>query len=117
MMSRPMTVVVVAVMVASLAVVGLVTGTGGSRDNANGSIPVGDLGDISGRWVAGNDVGAPSPVTGVMSLTFADGSVLVETGCNTGRGGAFVVDSRLVVEEIATTRKACPLRSRSRRRG
>ncbi|MEO7422305.1 MAG: META domain-containing protein [Ornithinibacter sp.] len=103
-----MTVAVVAVAVASLAVAGLLTGTGGARDNANGSIPVGSLGDLSGRWVAANDVGAPAPVVGEVSLTFSDGFVLVRTGCNTGRARASVVDSRLVLEELATTRKACP---------
>lgn len=108
MMSRPMTVAVVVVTVASLAVVGLVAGTGGGGGNANGSVPVGTLDDVSGRWAPVNDLAAPAPVTGAMSLTFADGYVFVETGCNTGRGGAQVLDSRLVVRDLATTRKACP---------
>ncbi|MEO5608519.1 MAG: META domain-containing protein [Ornithinibacter sp.] len=108
MRRRPMTLAVVAVTVTSLAVVGVLTGTGGARENANGSIPVGSLGDINGSWVAGNDFGAPAPVVGTVSLTIADGFVLVETGCNTGRARASVVDSRLVLEELATTRKSCP---------
>ncbi len=106
MMSRPMTVAVVAITVASLAVVGLVAGTAGGGA-AGGATPVSNLADITGRWVPVDDTGAPAPVAGTMSLTFADGFVLVETGCNTGRGGASVEDSRLVVEELATTRKAC----------
>lgn len=108
MMSRPMTVAVVAVMVVSIAFVGLLTGTGGAREDADGPVPVGSLDDISGTWVSGEDVGAPAPVVGSLRLTFADGFVLVDTGCNTGRAAASVLDSHLVVEQVATTRMACP---------
>lgn len=103
-----MTIAVVAVTVASIALVGLLTGTGGARDNANGSTPVASLDDISGTWASGQDFGAPAPIVGSLRLMFADGFVLVETGCNTGRAAASVVDSHLVVDELATTRMACP---------
>ncbi len=107
MMGRPATIAVVAVTVASLTVVGLLGSIGAGGDTTNGSTPVRALDDVAGRWAPVNDVGAPAAVIGPMSLTFSDGYVLVETGCNTGRGGASVSDSRLVVEALATTRKAC----------
>lgn len=109
MMSRPMTVAVVTVMVVSfvvVGVVGVVAGTGGG--GARGSDPVGSLEEVRGRWVPVDDTGAPAPVIATMSLTFADGLVLVETGCNNGRSAAVVLDSRLVIDALATTRKACP---------
>jgi len=106
-MGRPATIAVVAVTVASLTVVGLLGSVGGGG-TASGPTPVAGLDDVAGRWAPVDDSRAPAPVVGSMSLTFSEGFVLVETGCNTGRGGASVSGSRLLVEALATTRKACP---------
>jgi len=41
------------------------------------------------------------------SLTFADGTVNVNAGCNTGSGGVVITDTTITFEPIATTRMAC----------
>jgi heat shock protein HslJ len=42
-----------------------------------------------------------------LTLSFADGNVSADFGCNTGSGPYRVEDGALVVERLSTTRKAC----------
>lgn len=41
-------------------------------------------------------------------VTFSDGKVVVETGCNNGNGRATIVGDKITFEPLATTRMACP---------
>lgn len=64
------------------------------------------------RWVVESLVSAGAvssvPVAVTAVLTFSDGKVDVESGCNRGRGSAEVADATITFGPIATTRMACP---------
>ncbi len=64
------------------------------------------------RWVVdglvSHDAVSSVPTGVTASLVFADGSVAVETGCNTGSGTAAITDTTITFGPIATTRMACP---------
>jgi heat shock protein HslJ len=108
--TRTTTLLAVGAVVAAVAAGVLVAawaGAGGGDDSANGSVPVGDVGELTGSWRAVNAVGAPHEVVGEVRLQVESDRLLVETGCNTGRGTVEVVDSHLVAGPLATTRMAC----------
>jgi hypothetical protein len=107
--SATRTVLVVAGVVALVAA-GAVTASlagGGDGDTANGSVPVEDVGVLTGGWTVVNDGSAPASVQGVVRLVFGDGRVLSETGCNTVRGPMAVAESVLVTGPLMSTRMAC----------
>ncbi len=108
--TRATTLVAVGAVVSAVAV-GVLVATwvvdGGGNDSANGSVPVGDLDELAGSWLAVNAVGAPREVVGEVRLRVEGDRLLVETGCNTGRMTVEVVDSHLVGGPLATTRMAC----------
>jgi heat shock protein HslJ len=69
--------------------------------------------DLEGtRWVVEGlvtgDVVSSVPFGAQAALTFTDGEVAVETGCNTGRGPAEIVEGTISVGSIGLTAKACP---------
>jgi len=76
-------------------------------DSANGSVPVERLADLDGSWRAVNSVGAPKEVVGEVRLRFEGGRLVVETGCNAGRGTVEVDDSRLVAGPMMSTKMGC----------
>jgi META domain len=107
--SATRTVVVVAGVVALVAA-GAVAATlagGGDGDTANGSVPVEDVGVLTGGWTVVNGGSAPASVQGVVRLVFGDGRVFSETGCNTVRGPVSVAESVLVTGPLMSTRMAC----------
>lgn len=109
-MSTARTVLVVAgvvALVAAGAVAASLAGDGGGDDSANGSVPVEDLGVLTGGWTVVNDGSAPAPVQGGVRLVFGDGRVFAETGCNTVRGPASVEGGVLVTGPLMSTRMAC----------
>ncbi|WP_377639032.1 META domain-containing protein [Oryzobacter terrae] len=79
----------------------------GADDTANGSVPVERLSALDGSWRAVNSVGSPKEVVGEVRLRFEDGRVVVETGCNAGRGTVEVDDSHLVAGPMMSTRMGC----------
>lgn len=108
-MSRTTTFVVVGAAVALVAAGAVAASVAGSAGDgsATGSVPVTGVDELSGRWVAVNDGSAPAPVIGTVALTFQDGRVLVETGCNSARGPVAVEGGLLVSEDLVSTRMAC----------
>jgi heat shock protein HslJ len=96
----------VVALVGTVAVATALVGDGGDG-TANGSVPVGGLAELSGSWLAVNDTTAPAPLRATVRLTFGDGRVVAETGCNTARGPVAVEESVLVADALATTRMAC----------
>jgi len=64
------------------------------------------------HWVVESLVSAGAvssvPVGVTAALTFSDGKVDVESGCNRGSGSAKVTDTTITFGPIATTRMACP---------
>ena len=96
----------VVALVAAGAVAAALAG-GGDGDTANGSVPVDDVGVLTGVWTVVNDVSSPAPLQGVVRLVFGDGRVFSETGCNTVRGPVSVEDSVLVTGPLMSTRMAC----------
>lgn len=63
------------------------------------------------RWivdgVVSGDTVSSLPVGVVAALTFSDGSVDVESGCNRGSGGVEVLDATMSFGPIAMTKMAC----------
>ncbi|MFQ6170836.1 META domain-containing protein [Oryzobacter sp. R7] len=107
--TRTSTLLAIGAVVAAVAVGVLVATTvgGPAGDNANGSVPVEDLGQLDGSWRAVNWTGAPKEVVGDVRLRFSDGTLVVETGCNDGRGTVAVEDSRLVAGPMMSTKMGC----------
>ena len=107
--TRTSTILAIGAVVAAVAVGVVVASTvgGGGSDNANGSVPVDDVGQLDGSWTAVNSVGAPKEVVGDVRLRFADGRLVVETGCNAGQGAVRVEDSRLVAGPMMSTKMGC----------
>ncbi len=107
--TRTTTALAIGGVLAAVAVGALVATTlwGGDSDNANGSVPVTDVGSLTGSWRAINSVGAPREVVGEVRLRFADGRVAVETGCNRGSGTVEVEDSHLVAGPVVSTKMGC----------
>ena len=101
------TFLVVAGVVALVAAGAVAATLAGDGDTANGSVPVADVGMLTGGWTVVNDGSAPAPVRGVVRLVFGDGRVFSETGCNTVRGPVSVEDSVLVTGPLMSTRMAC----------
>jgi heat shock protein HslJ len=101
-------VLVVVAAIAVVAVAGVLVARPWEEDNANGSVPVGSLAEVTGTWTAVNATGAPSELMAPVQVVVADGGVFFSTGCNTGRGPARIESSRLVVDGPATTKRACP---------
>lgn len=97
------TVVVIVVVVAAALVVALGPRMGG-RARAT---PVSSLEEVIGTWEATSAPDAPTDLSAPVRLVVVEGGLFVETGCNTARGPAHVEDSRLVVEALAATRRAC----------
>jgi heat shock protein HslJ len=81
----------------------------GGEDNANGSVAVRGVADLSGTWTAVNDVGAPSAVVegSAVALAFDGTALRVMTGCNTLTGTVRVVNSTLVVDGLGGTEMGC----------
>ena len=107
--TRTSTMLAIGAVVAALAVgVGVASALGGGgSDNANGSIQVDDLGQLEGSWKAINWTGAPAAVVGEVRLRFEGDRLLVETGCNAGRGTVEVDDSHLVAGPLMSTKMGC----------
>jgi heat shock protein HslJ len=68
---------------------------------------------VGTAWVVtgtvANEAVSSVPAGATASITIADdGTVAVETGCNTGSGSVEVTDTALVFGPIATTKMACP---------
>lgn len=98
----------VVALVAVGAIAATLAGGGGGDDSANGSVPVESLAQLTGSWVAVNDVSAPALVLGTVRLDFSDdGRVTAQTGCNGVRGQVSVDDSLLVAGPLMSTRMAC----------
>ena len=98
----------VVALVALGAVAATLSGGGGGNDSANGSVPVEDVGELTGSWLAMNDISAPALVLGTVRLEFLpDGGVAAQTGCNGVRGPASVEGSVLVAGPLTSTRMAC----------
>jgi heat shock protein HslJ len=81
----------------------------GDDDNANGSVPVRSLADLTGVWGVVNTQGAPAPLAAPIELDVGENRISVRTGCNSGGGSASVEDSRLVLDAngLAVTEMAC----------
>ena len=94
-------------LVGTVAVTAVIArGTPGD-DTANGWLPVRDLEEIAGSYVAVNDTTTPAMLQGTVRLRFDGGRVVAETGCNTARGPVSVEGSVLVAGALMTTRMAC----------
>lgn len=63
------------------------------------------------RWVVestiSNDAVSSIPSDATASITITDGTVAVESGCNTGSGSVTVSEDALTFGPIATTKRAC----------
>lgn len=94
---------------ALVAVVAVVLLRGAGSSNANGSVEVGSVEDLRGRWTAVNDSGTPMGLTAPVELDVDGDRLSVRTGCNTGQGRVGVDDSHLVVdgEGLAVTEMGC----------
>ena len=68
---------------------------------------VGTMWTVTGT--VANEAVSSVPMDAVASITIADdGTVAVNTGCNTGSGSVEVTDATLTFGPIAITKKACP---------
>ncbi|HET7762754.1 MAG TPA: META domain-containing protein [Phycicoccus sp.] len=105
---RRATVLVIVAVVTAVTVAGVLAARPPGGDTANGSVPVGSLAEVAGTWTAVNATGAPAELVAPVQVVVADGGLFVTTGCNTGRGPAHVEESRLVIDVLATTKRACP---------
>lgn len=107
--TRTSTMLAIGAVVAAVAVGVIVSAAvgGDGSDNANGSIPVENLRQLDGSWRAINSTGAPKEVVGDVRLRFEGERLVVETGCNAGRGSVRVEDSRLVAGPLMATRMGC----------
>lgn len=64
--------------------------------------------DVDGRQFVATEIEGHTIVEGSeVVLSFADGTLLVEAGCNSQRGGYEVTDGVLQVEPMASTMMAC----------
>ena len=83
--------------------------TGGAGDDtANGSVPVHDLGQLTGSWLVVNDVSAPADTLRTVRLVFsADGQLIAQTGCNGVFATPSVEDSVLVTGQVISSLMAC----------
>jgi heat shock protein HslJ len=99
----------VVALVALGALVATVAGGGSGGDgSANGSIPVERVDQLTGSWLAVNDVSAPATTLGTVRLDFsADGQLVAQTGCNGLFATPSVQDSVLVTGPVRSTRMAC----------
>ncbi len=100
-------VAVVAAVGTALAAGAVVLVLGSTPSGAESPTPVASLEEVTGTWEAAAGPDAPAELAEPVRLTFGDGGVFVETGCNTGRGAATVTDGALVIRTLATTRRAC----------
>jgi heat shock protein HslJ len=70
-----------------------------------------DLALVGQRWVVDTitdgEAASSVPAGAVASLTFAEGTVKVETGCNQGSGKYRISGNTISFDPIATTKKAC----------
>ena len=97
----------VVALVAAGAVAAALAG-GAGEDTANGSLPVDDLGRLTGSWVAVNDVSAPADILRSVRLEFsADGKLVAQTGCNSVFATPSVENSVLVAGSPISTTMAC----------
>jgi heat shock protein HslJ len=97
--------VLAALTVVSLAALVLALGpTSGGGDDA---VALTSLEEAEGTWEADDASAAPAGLVAPVRVVVEKGGLFVETGCNTGRGPAHVEDGRLVVDALATTRRAC----------
>jgi heat shock protein HslJ len=66
---------------------------------------------IGTKWVVDTiltgDVASSVPAGSSASLTFSDGRVDVETGCNSGGGAVAISDDTIVFEPVVMTMRAC----------
>ena len=76
-------------------------------DDDEAGTPVESASELDGVWTVTDAASAPAPVVGTVRLTFEDGNVVAETGCNTANGPYSVEDSTLVADQLASTRMAC----------
>lgn len=110
-MKRPPALVLVLalVLVSVLAAAAVVLLRQRDDDNANGSVPVRSLDDLTGRWSVVNTQGAPRALVAPVELEVDGDRLAVRTGCNSGGGTASVEDSRLVLDGagLAVTEMAC----------
>ncbi len=67
---------------------------------------------LATRWVVdgilSGNMASSVPAGVVAALTFSDGRVDVETGCNSGSGTATIADGSITFAAISLTRKGCP---------
>ena len=95
----------IAVLIAVLSV-GL-GGCGGSGDGATGPDGVGPS-DLDGRTFVATTLTNVDPVAGTtISISFDDGDLGVEAGCNRQGGRYSIDDGLLVVEDLFTTEIGC----------
>lgn len=113
-MSTPMTttrVTTTRVLGRALAVGALaaLTLTGCGNDSESGEGAAGEPLDLDGKTFTATEVTGWVPVTGTtIQLTFEDGRVAGQAGCNTLTGGATWTDQALVLEgPMASTMMAC----------
>lgn len=110
--SRPLVVgaaVLVVVLVVGLVAAMMSVASHRRDDNTNGTVAVGSLDDLRGRWVSINDVGAPARTVVPVELTVEGSTLRVRTGCNGGTGEADIDGSRLVLRGggLVTTEMGC----------
>ena len=100
---------IAALLVLSLSSCGEDAGSSSGSDGATGSGDTGAV-DLSGTYVADTvDSASHQLVRGTtVRLTFADGNVSVQAGCNTMSGTATVEDDLLVVDNLGGTEMGCP---------
>ena len=83
---------------------GAVASTSGSSGEA---APV-TADDLDGRTFVSTSVEGQELVDGTeVTITFEDGSISVQAGCNTMRAGYEVTDNALTVDQVAQTMMAC----------
>ncbi|MBB5915873.1 heat shock protein HslJ [Nocardia transvalensis] len=85
-----------------LAVLGLAVACSSGGDEAPGPTPMGRT------FVSTKVEGTPIPGGGPLQLSFADGRVSANSGCNTGSGPVSFDGDVLRVTGMATTLMACP---------
>ncbi|MFI5775783.1 META domain-containing protein [Nocardia sp. NPDC051570] len=85
-----------------VAIAGLAIGCSSGHGSSGGPTPMGHT------FISTMVVGTPIPGGGPLVLTFADGRVSAQAGCNTGSGPVFFDGTVLRISGLATTMMGCP---------
>ncbi|MCM6776719.1 META domain-containing protein [Nocardia sp. CDC159] len=85
-----------------MAIAGLVIGCSSDHDHSDGPTPMGHT------FVSTKVEGAAIPGGGPLVLTFADGRISAQAGCNTSSGPVEFDGAVLRVSGLATTMMGCP---------